>query len=344
MSWEEYQGRKAELKAAIQRDRNACRDTDLAGASRSLEQLPEVKIRARRVLRGHISKVYAIHWSEDSRHLVSASQDGNLLVWDAVMQQKTRLIPLKSSWVMTCAYSPTGRHVASGGLDNIATIYNVDDQIRTPGEHAQILGGHTGYISCCRFLPPDDGKMVTSSGDGTCRLWDVSTGSTISEFAGHKGDVMFVSIGANPNIFVSGACDGMAKVWDLRDGKCKQTFGSGEDNAADVNAVEFFPDGNAFATAADDGSCNLFDLRSDQSIQVYKTETKAPNTSVAFSRSGRLLFVGSDNCNCNIFDTLKGERRGIIAAHEARVSCVSVPRDGSAVATGSWDSVIRIFN
>lgn len=38
----------------------------------------------------------------------------------------------------------------------------------------------------------------------------------------------------------------MAKVWDLRDGKCKQTFGSGEDNAADVNAVEFFPDGNAF--------------------------------------------------------------------------------------------------
>lgn len=37
MSWEEYQGRKAELKAAIQRDRDACRDTDLAGASRSLE-------------------------------------------------------------------------------------------------------------------------------------------------------------------------------------------------------------------------------------------------------------------------------------------------------------------
>lgn len=118
------------------------------------------------------------------------------------MQQKTRLIPLKSSWVMTCAYSPTGRHVASGGLDNIATIYNVDDQIRTPGEHAQILGGHTGYISCCRFLPPDDGKMVTSSGDGTCRLWDVSTGSTISEFAGHKGDVMFVSIGESCSLFV----------------------------------------------------------------------------------------------------------------------------------------------
>jgi guanine nucleotide-binding protein G(I)/G(S)/G(T) subunit beta-1 len=133
---------------------------------------------------------------------VSSSQDGNLLVWDAITQQKTRLIPLKSSWVMTCAYSPTGRHVASGGLDNIATIYNVDDQIRNPGEHAQILGGHTGYISCCRFLPPDDGKMVTSSGDGTCRLWDVTTGKSLREFHGHKGDVMTVSIGGSHHVLI----------------------------------------------------------------------------------------------------------------------------------------------
>ena len=65
---------------------------------------------------------------------------------------------------------------------------------------------------------------------------------------------------------------------------------------------------------------------------------------MAFSRSGRLLFVGSDNATVNVFDTLKGERRGVIAGHEARVSCVGVPRDGSAVATGSWDSVVKIYN
>ena len=68
-----------------------------------------------------------------------------------------------------------------------------------------------------------------------------------------------------------------------------------------------------------------------------------PNTSVAFSKSGRLLFVGSDNFNVNVFDTLKGERRGVIAAHDMRVSCVGVPRDGSCVATGSWDSIIKVF-
>jgi WD40 repeat protein len=57
---------------------------------------------------------------------------------------------------------------------------------------------------------------------------------------------MFVSIGANPSIFASGSCDGLAKVWDMREGLCKQTFGNHEDHSADINAVEFFPDGNAF--------------------------------------------------------------------------------------------------
>lgn len=33
-------------------------------------------------------------------------------------------------------------------------------------------------------------------------------------------------------------------------------------------------------------------------------------TSVAFSKSGRLLLAGYDDFNCNVWDTLKGERAG----------------------------------
>jgi hypothetical protein len=37
MSWDEFQRRKAELKAGIHRDRTACRDTDLKESSKSIE-------------------------------------------------------------------------------------------------------------------------------------------------------------------------------------------------------------------------------------------------------------------------------------------------------------------
>lgn len=39
-----------------------------------------VGLKQRRILKGHFGKIYALNWSSDSRHLVSASQDGKLIV------------------------------------------------------------------------------------------------------------------------------------------------------------------------------------------------------------------------------------------------------------------------
>lgn len=54
-------------------------------------------------------------------------------------------IPLRSSWVMTCAYAPSGNYVACGGLDNICSIYNLktrEGNVRVSRE----LPGHTGEL------------------------------------------------------------------------------------------------------------------------------------------------------------------------------------------------------
>ena len=67
-------------------------------------------------------------------------------------------------------------------------------------------------------------------------------------------------------------------------------------------------------------------------------------TSVAFSKSGRLLLAGYDDFNCNVWDTLKGERVGVLTGHDNRVSCLGVTEDGLAIATGSWDSFLKIWN
>lgn len=48
-------------------------------------------MRTRRTLRGHLAKIYAMHWGCDSRNLVSASQDGKLIVWDSHTTNKVSL-------------------------------------------------------------------------------------------------------------------------------------------------------------------------------------------------------------------------------------------------------------
>lgn len=43
-----------------------------------------------------------------------------------------------------------------------------------------------------------------------------------------------------------------------------------------------------------------------------------------------------------MWDTLKGERVGVLTGHENRVSCLGVSSDGMALCTGSWDSTLRV--
>lgn len=229
-------------------------------------------MKSRKVLKGHLAKIYAMHWSTDRRHLVSASQDGKLIIWDAYTTNKVHAIPLRSSWVMTCAYAPSGNYVACGGLDNICSVYNLSSR-EGPTRVARELSGHSGYLSCCRFI--NDRRILTSSGDMTCMLWDVETGSKVTEFADHLGDVMSISINpTNQNVFVSGACDAFAKLWDIRTGKAVQTFAGHE---SDINAVQFFPDGQAFGTGSDDATCRLFDIRADREVNTYAVSLYAPS-------------------------------------------------------------------
>jgi guanine nucleotide-binding protein G(I)/G(S)/G(T) subunit beta-1 len=56
--------------------------------SKDIEPLPRILMKVRRTLKGHLAKIYAMHWGSDKRHLVSASQDGKLIVWDAFSTNK----------------------------------------------------------------------------------------------------------------------------------------------------------------------------------------------------------------------------------------------------------------
>lgn len=257
-----------------------------AVAQSHTDALPRIGMKPRKALKGHLAKIYAMHWSTDRRHLVSASQDGKLIIWDAYTTNKVHAIPLRSSWVMTCAYAPSGNYVACGGLDNICSVYNLSSR-EGPTRVARELSGHSGYLSCCRFI--NDRRILTSSGDMTCMLWDVETGSKVTEFADHLGDVMSISINpTNQNVFVSGACDAFAKLWDIRTGKAVQTFAGHE---SDINAVQFFPDGQAFGTGSDDATCRLFDIRADRELNTYAVRIKI--FSFTFLFFWRLLFGSS---------------------------------------------------
>uniref|UniRef100_A0A8C5JXE4 Uncharacterized protein n=1 Tax=Jaculus jaculus TaxID=51337 RepID=A0A8C5JXE4_JACJA len=146
---------------------------------------------------------------------------------------KMHAIPLRSSWVMTCAYtSPSGNYITCGGL-----TYN----LKTREGNVQ-LPGHTGYLSWGCFT--DDSQIITSSEDTICALWDIETAQPTTTFTGHCGGVMILSL----------------------DGMCRQSFTG---HISHINIVGFFPNGYAFATGSDDATCQLFGLWADQELLMY---------------------------------------------------------------------------
>ena len=283
---------------------------------------------------------------------VSASQDGNMIVWDATSMRKIYRIELRSNWVMTCAFGQCGEgrrsnFIACGGLDNVLSVYDVSKKPNDSAYGPIELNGHDGYLSCCRFI--GEREMLTSSGDGHIFHWDLERKKKVAQFEGHAMDVMCVAISpTNENIFASGSVDETVKVWDRRDSSMRCTHTFQKFHTSDINAVAFFPEGWSVGTGSDDSTCRIFDIRCYGQVSKFEAEGQSNGavTSVAFSKSGRLLFAGYESNKCCGWDVLDNSNTPSWEAgkeHNERVSCLGVSPNGHALCTGSWDTHLRIW-
>jgi guanine nucleotide-binding protein G(I)/G(S)/G(T) subunit beta-1 len=314
------------------------KDADLTSVGKGRDhELVRLGLKARRRLEGHFGKIYAFAWGPDSTNVVSASQDGNMFVWNALYGLKMQGITLRSSWVMSCGYSPEGRFVSTAGLDNVVWIYEVKEGA-TEDVHCE-LSGHEGYISSCTFIAED--RMLTTSGDCSAALWDIENRRVLREYTEHNLDVNCCAVSPDKNIFVTGSCDSTTKVWDIRENRSIRTFVGHE---SDVNAVAFFPDGNAFVSGSDDATCRLFDIRAYGQLNKYfEDQHFCGVTSAAISKSGKYLFASYDTGPVYVWDTVKAETVQTLEGHEKRVSRVRVSPDGLAVCTASWDTSLIVW-
>jgi len=300
---------------------------------------PPIELKARRTLRGHIAKVYEIDFCQSNPDLiVSASQDGKLIVWNGLTTHKLFVIPLQSQWVLTCAFAPGGRSVGCGGLDNTLYIYTLNEDESIPSSATYSFKGHEGSLSRVRFI--DDEQVITTSGDKSQILWNISQQSLVTQFYGHEGDVMCLDINKEKTHYITGSLDKTAKLWDIRAGEAMLSFTG---HSSDINSIKYFPNQTAFATGSDDGSIRLYDIRGDRELMSFHQpdDDALRVSSLAFSLSGKYIFTA---CHTWIFiwNTLTGQKIGEINDTDI-VSFVGVNPTGNALYTSSWNNFIKIY-
>ncbi len=164
-----------------------------------------------------------------------------------------------SELVISVAFSPDGKTLASGSADKTIKLWDV-----ATGKLSQTLTGHSDgvysdEVSSVAFSP--DGKTLASgSHDKTIKLWDMATGKLSQTLTGDSDAVYSVAFSPDGKTLASGSGDNTIKLWDVATGKPKQTITG---HSEWVNSVAFSPDGKTLASNSWDKTVILWNLDLD---------------------------------------------------------------------------------
>src|SRR6266496_4164085 len=136
--------------------------------------------------------------------------------------------------VTTVAWSPNGKYIASGSLDQTVQVWAAN-----PGEHVQpfIYHGHTDGVQTVAWSP-DSNRVVSGSIDKTVQILDAATGNNRYTYRGHTDVVSSVSWSPDGKHIVSGSWDKTVQVWDAATGAVVYIYSGYNVQAAQLNPTK----------------------------------------------------------------------------------------------------------
>ena len=113
-----------------------------------------------------------LSFSPDGKTLASASEDGDVFLWDLATGNATA-VPGHTESVWGMVFSPDGSTLASraGTSRGKVNIWDVATGLKTV-----TLGGHEGPVRTVSYSP-DGATLATGSHDMTVKLWDLDRNS-----------------------------------------------------------------------------------------------------------------------------------------------------------------------
>nr|XP_043610651.1 WD repeat-containing protein 70 [Erigeron canadensis] len=266
------------------------------------------------VLKGHSKVVSALAIDHSGSRVLSGSYDYTVRMYDfqgmnARLESFRQIEPSEGHQVRSLSWSPTADRFLCVTGSAQAKIYDRDGL--TLGEFVKgdmyirdlkNTKGHITGLTCGEWHPKTKETVLTSSEDGSLRIWDVNDFNSQKQVIKPKlarpgrTPVTTCTWDREGKSIAGGIGDGSIQIWSIKPG-----WGSRPDiyvangHSDEISSLKFSSDGRILLSRSFDGSLKVWDLR--QMKTALKSFEDLPNhyaqTNVAFSPDEQLFLTGT---------------------------------------------------
>jgi len=142
--------------------------------------------------------------------------------------------------LMSCVFTPNGRHLLAGGRDAAIVCLDVASGKKTA------LTGHESWVG--DMARTGDNLALTSDYVGGVIAWDCSgeLPALRWKIAAHPGTIRALAVSADGRTFATGDRDGSVRLWQCSDGKMLREFPA---NEHPIYGLALHPDGKSIVIA-----------------------------------------------------------------------------------------------
>jgi len=157
---------------------------------------------------GHARPVYAVGFQGDGSIIATGGLDALCRIWDLRSGKSILTLRGHVKEILSLDFSPNGFTLATGSDDHTVRIWDLRKKKTT-----YILPAHSNLISHVVYQKTHGNFLLTSSFDGTAKVWSARDFTPVVTLAGHESRIMGSDLSQDGKQIVTASFDRTWKIW-----------------------------------------------------------------------------------------------------------------------------------